>query len=400
MDWSRFLSILQLDRPSFAVNRVNFEDAEWWATEDMVKRWILATKLIGKALVVMRKQLMAQECGAFDRFKDAYFMAIAKQGILVLLKFADGFTSTRSPEKLIYVLELYEALSNSTPTLLPLFTGQHAELISRQVPVVLAKLARALRAAIGGLITKIRTDCSQAAIATIGVGVHQLARHAMTCVDLLAPHRAALDLILANGGGEDERGAPAAGGAEGVTSFGGLASELITGLERNLDEKSALACAGSSPSSRHLFLANNTCFVLSRAADAGVASLLGDDEWAARRRSRLEQHAASYIKTTWGPVVACLETAGTSGQGKPAKALAKFSAAFEKTHGSQVCREVPDPSLRAAMRMAVKELVVPAYSAFLQKNPRLGESSRYTADDLDESLSELFEGDAADDGRS
>jgi hypothetical protein len=48
----------------------------------------------------------------------------------------------------------------------------------------------------------------------------------------------------------------------------------------------------------------------------------------------------------------------------------------------------------------VKELVVPAYSAFLQKNPRLGESSRYTADDLDESLSELFEGDAADDGRS
>ncbi|RCV28640.1 hypothetical protein SETIT_5G419400v2 [Setaria italica] len=388
----RFLSILQLDRSFFAANRINFEDAEWWATEDMVKRWILATKLIEKALVVMQRQLMAQECGAFDRFKDAYFMAIAKQGILVLFKFADGFTSTRSPEKLIYVLELYEALSNSAPALLPLFTGQHAELISRQLPIVLAKLARALRAAIDDLITKIRTDCSQAVSETLGVGVHPLARHAMTCVELLAPHRAALDLILVNGG-EDE------GGAEGVTPFGSRASELIAGLERNLDEKSALACAGGSQSSRHLFLANNTDFVLNRAADAGVASLLGD-EWAARRRSRLEQHAASYIQASWGPVVACLETAAVGGRGKPAKALAKFNAAFEKAHGSQVCREVPDPALRAAMRLAVKETVVTAYSAFLQKHPRLGKSVRYTADDLVESLSELFEGDAADGGKS
>jgi len=138
------LSILELDRPFLAANRVNFEDAEWWTAEDMVKRWILATKLVGKVLAVMQTQLMAQECGTFDRFKDDYFMAIAKQSILVLLKFADGFTSTRSPEKLIYVLELYGALGSSAPGLLPLFTGKLGELISRQVPVVLAKLERNL----------------------------------------------------------------------------------------------------------------------------------------------------------------------------------------------------------------------------------------------------------------
>ena len=112
------MSILELDRPFLAANRVNFEDAEWWTAEDMVKRWILATKLVGKVLAVMQTQLMAQECGAFDRFKDDYFMAIAKQSILVLLKFADGFTSTRSPDKLIHVLELYGALGSSAPGLL------------------------------------------------------------------------------------------------------------------------------------------------------------------------------------------------------------------------------------------------------------------------------------------
>ncbi|PAN26994.1 hypothetical protein PAHAL_5G052600 [Panicum hallii] len=388
----RFLSILQLDRPFLAANRINFEDAEWWTAEDMVKRWILATKLVGKALAVMQRQLMAQKCGAFDRFKDDYFMAIAKQSILVLLKFADGFTSTRSPEKLIYVLELYGALGSSAPGLLPLFTGKHGELITRQVPVVLAKLERALRAAIGGLIAKIRTDSSRAE----GVGVHPLARYAMTSVELLAPHRVALDLILANAG-EDERGPDPAGGAEGATSFRSLVSELIFGMERNLEGKSALACAGGSPS-HHLFLANNTGFVLTRAADAGVASLLGD-EWAARRRGRLEQHAASYLEASWGPVVARLEAA-VGGGGKPGRALAKFNAAFEEAHGSQACREVPDPALRAAMRKAVSEMVVPAYSAFLQKHPKLGKSARYTADDVAESLSELFEGDAADGRKS
>ena len=297
-----------------------------------------------------------------------------------MLKFADGFTSTRSPDKLIHVLELYGALGSSAPGLLPLFTGKHGELISRQVPVVLAKLERALRAATGGLVAKIRTDSSRAE----GVGVHPLARYAMTCVELLAPHREALDLILANAG-EDP-----AGGAEGVASFGGLVSELIAGMERNLEEKSAVACAGGSLS-RHLFLANNTSFVLSRAADAGVASLLGGD-WAARRRGRLEQHAASYLEASWGPAVACLEAAAGGG-GKPARALAKFNAAFEEARGSQAGREVPDPAFRAALREAVSEMVVPAYRAFLEKHPKLGKSVRYTAADVAQSLSELFEGD-------
>jgi len=146
-------------------------------------------------------------------------------------------------------------------------------------------------------------------------------------------------------------------------------------MERNLEEKPVLACAGGSPS-RHLFLANNTSFVLSRAADAGVASLLGG-EWAERRRDRLEQHAASYLEASWAPVVACLAAAAGGGGGKPARALAKFSAAFEKARGSQAGREVPDPALRAALREAVSEMVVPAYRAFLEKHPKLGKSVRW-----------------------
>lgn len=80
----------------------------------------------------------------------------------------------------------------------------------------------------------------------------------------------------------------------------------------------------------------------------------------------------------------------------PAKALAKFNAAFRKAHGSQACCKVPDPALRTALRKAVSGMVVPAYTALLKKHPKLEKSARYTAGDLAESLSEMFEGEAAD----
>lgn len=382
----RFLTILQMEC-AFETDHVSFEDAEWWTAEDMIKRWILATKLVAKALAVMQRQLQAQSCGAFDRFKNDYFMAIAKNSIFVLLRFANGFTTTEAPDKLVYVLEMYEALSNATPGLLLLFTEQRVELVSRQVEVVLAKLARALRAMIGGLIARIRkADCPQTTgSAARGVGVHPLTRYAMTCVELLSPHRAALDLILANGAGES------------VTSLGSLVAVLVTSLERHLEEINPKLsnddddAAAAAAASRHLFLATNASYVARRAVDAGVEPLLGDG-WAARRGSLIARYVASYVEACWAPVAACLETAGR----KPVKVAAKFSSAFDEAYESQVHREIPDPALRDALRKAASEMVVPAYSAYLQNHPKLQKNVRHTAGELDRLLWELFEGEAAE----
>lgn len=352
-------------------------------TEAVIKRWTTVTKIIGKAIVAMRRQLYAQNPGAFDGFRDEYLLAIAENRILILLDFADGFTSITSHEKLVYMLGMYDALTDAAPGLLLQFSGARKELISERTQGILTKLAGAMRVMVSGVMAKIQGDClSPHTPSAAAGGVHPLTRDAMTCVELLARHRTTLDLILADAGA-DEPG-----------SLAGVVSDLIAGLERNLQGRLAVACADAG-GSRHLFLANNISFVLSRVADAdGVASLLGD-AWAARRRSRLEQHVASYAASSWGPVVALLDTP-VCGRGKPAKILAEFDAAFTRSRDSEVCREVPDPVLRAVLRNAVSDMVVPAYCAFLQKQPKLGKSVRYTANDLAESLSELFEGEATD----
>ncbi|XBI08821.1 hypothetical protein VPH35_136497 [Triticum aestivum] len=208
----------------------------------------------------------------------------------------------------------------------------------------------------------------------VGVGVHPLTRYAVSCIESLAPHRPALDLILAS----------TSDSFEGVNSFGDLFSELIASLEPNLEEKSALRGAEGG-GLRHLFLANNTSFVLKR-----VGAIGGDDEWAACRQSRVEQHVAGYAEASWALVVACLEA------GKPAtKVLAKFNAALEKAYSSHVHYEVSDPELRAALWKAVSEKVVGAYGAYLLEHPKLVKSGRYTLDSLASLVSDLFKGEDA-----
>ncbi|CAO2196542.1 unnamed protein product [Urochloa humidicola] len=365
----RFLSILRVE-------------CSQQTTVSVIKRWTTVTRIIGKAIVAMRRQLHAKTPGAFDSFRDEYLQAIAENRVLILLDFADGFTAITSHEKLVYTLGMYEALSDAAPGLLLLFSGGRKELLSDLTQGILTKLAAAIKVMVGGVMARIQGggDCPRTTGAA-GGGVHPLARDSMACVGLLARHRAMLDLILA------DAGAPAC-------SFAGVVTEIIASLERNLQ---GIACAGSG-GSRHLFLANNVGFVLSRAGDGGggddVTSLLGD-AWAARRRGRLARHVASYAKASWGPAVAILETPPVCGRGaRPAKILAEFNAAFTRARDSEVRRVVPDPALRAALRNAVSEMVVSAYCAFLQKHPMLGTSVRYTADDLAESLSELFEGES------
>nr|CAB3479168.1 unnamed protein product [Digitaria exilis] len=362
----RFLSILRVE-------------CSQRTTVAVIKRWTTVTKIIGKAIVAMRRQLHAQSPGAFDSFRDEYLLAIAENRITILLDFANGFTTITSHEKLVYLLGMYEALIDAAPALLLLFTGARKDLISEKTQGILTKLADAMKVMVGGLMAKIQAGDSPPHAANAACGVHPLSRDAMNCVELLARHRTTLDLILADAGG----------------SLAVVVTELIACLERNLQGKLAVACADAG-GSRHLFLANNVGFILSRAADAGggVASLLGD-AWAARRHGRLAQHVASYVESCWGPAVGLLQTPPVCGRGKPAKILAEFNAAFARARDSEVCREVPDPALRAALRNAVSEMVVPAYCSFLQKHPKLGTCVRYTADDVAESLSELFEGEAA-----
>nr|AFK48073.1 unknown [Medicago truncatula] len=72
---------------------------------------------------------------------------------------------------------------------------------------------------------------------------------------------------------------------------------------------------------------------------------------------------------------------------------------FEELHQKQSQWTVPDRELRESLRLAVAEVLLPAYRSFVKRFGPLVETGKnpqkyikYTAEDLDRMLGEFFEG--------
>ncbi|CAH1438056.1 unnamed protein product [Lactuca virosa] len=77
-----------------------------------------------------------------------------------------------------------------------------------------------------------------------------------------------------------------------------------------------------------------------------------------------------------------------------------FSGQFEELHQRQSQWTVPDTKLRESPRLAVVEVLFPAYRSFIKrvgKNPH--KYIRYSAKDLDRMLGEFFEGKTLNEAR-
>ncbi|TVU36140.1 hypothetical protein EJB05_18057, partial [Eragrostis curvula] len=160
-----------------------------------IKRWSMVTELVEKAVVAMRRQLYAQDPGAFDNFRDEYLQITSEGVVLHLLRLADVSTVT-SHEKLEYILSMYEALSDAAPSLLLLFSGEHKQRVSERTLDTLTRLADVVKTMVSGVMAKIQSDPSATPSRAPDGGVHQVTQYTMTCVERLAPHRTVLGLIL------------------------------------------------------------------------------------------------------------------------------------------------------------------------------------------------------------
>lgn len=76
-----------------------------------------------------------------------------------------------------------------------------------------------------------------------------------------------------------------------------------------------------------------------------------------------------------------------------------FNIQFEELHQKQSQWTVPDTELRESLRLAVAEVLLPAYRSFVKRFGPLVENGknpqkyiRYSAEDLERMLGEFFEG--------
>jgi len=190
---------------------------------------------------------------------------------------------------------------------------------------------------------------------------------------------------------------------------------IMQALQTNLDGKSKQY---RDPALTHLFLMNNIHYIVPSVRRSEAKDLLGDD-WVQRHRRVVQQHANQYKRVAWAKILLSLSAQGLTSSGGGGsngglpdggnssgasrtlikERLKSFNVQFEELHQRQSQWTVPDTELRESLRLAVAEVLLPAYRSFIKRFGNLVEGAknsqkyiRYTPEDLERMLGEFFEG--------
>ncbi|KAF9604105.1 hypothetical protein IFM89_002780 [Coptis chinensis] len=395
------LSILGIEKLSIEeVQRV-----EWRSLDEKMKKWIQAVKIVIRVLLSGEKHMCDQIFEGSELIREVSFTETAKGCVIQLLNFGDAIAIARpSPEKLFRILDMYEAVADGLPDLQLLFSDGSGVYVYKEAIQILDRLGDAAKCTFEEFENAVQSETSRRPIQ--GGEIHPLTRYVMNYVKLLVDYSDALNVLLESSTDSPNRVA----GDEDDTLYSGIESPLgrrllllISSLESNLEEKSKLYEDGAM---QYIFLMNNILYIVQKVKDSDLGKLLGD-HWVRKRRGQVRQYATSYLRASWSKVLSCLKDEGIGGSGSSSniskvtlkERFKSFNFSFEEVYRNQTQWKVPDSQLREELRISISEKVLPAYRSFLgrfgshlESGRHSGKYIKYTPDDLENHLLDLFEG--------
>lgn len=393
------------------VEKLSIEEVqkiEWSSLYEKTKNWIHAVKVLVRALLNGEKRLCEQIFygPGCDLIKEVCFIETAKGSVMQLLNFGEAVAiCRRSSEKLYRILDMYDVLSDALPELQDLFCDESGGFVCSEAKSVLDALGEAAKGTFLEFEKAVQGESSKKAIN--GGDIHPLARYVMNYVKLLVDYSETLNSLLETDDVtevSDHNRADEGDNMSEMSPLGRRLLGLIGSLESNLDEKAKLY---EDISMQWVFLMNNKQYIVQKVKDPehpALRKLLGDD-WVRRRRGLVRKYATNYLRGSWSKALACLRDEGVGGSSTHASKLAlkerfkNFNACFEEIYRVQSAWKVPDPQLRDELRISISEKVLPAYRSFLGRfgsqlegGRHAGKYIKYTAEDLEGYLADLFEG--------
>ncbi|KAJ7535458.1 hypothetical protein O6H91_12G034900 [Diphasiastrum complanatum] len=412
-------AVLEDSLHRLGVEKLSIDEVQrmtWEVLEGKIKKWIQAMKVGVKVLFASERQLCEDVFQDIVGVGETSFADVARGSMMQLLNFGEAIAiSRRSPEKLFRILDMYETLRDLLTEMCVIFSGEACAGVREEASGILLRLGEAARGTFAEFENAIYRDTSKTPVP--GGAVHPLTRYVMnyirflfdyvdTLKQLFGDRKELLKLpgeertIVADSMGDDER-------TLGQDDLSPLAVQTIWithVLQNNLEGKSKLY---KDPSLTYLFLMNNLHYIVQKVKVAEVRALIGDD-WVRKHTLLVRQHATSYQRAAWVKVLACLRDEGIRASGSFSSGVSRvvlkerfktFNAAFEDIHKAQSGWFVPDYQLRLELRISIAEKLLPAYRSFLGRYRLFLENERhpqkyikYTPEDLETYLNDLFEG--------
>ncbi|KAI4373098.1 hypothetical protein MLD38_011261 [Melastoma candidum] len=398
--------VLEESLRKLGVEKLSKEDVQkmqWEALEAKIGNWIHFMRIAVKLLFAGERKVCDQIFEGFDPLRDQCFAEVTASSVSMLLSFGEAIArSKRSPEKLFVLLDMYEIMRELRSEIESLFKGKACSEIRESALGLTKRLAQTAQETFGDFEEAVEKDATKTAV--LDGTVHPLTSYVINYVKFLFDYQSTLKQLFQ----EFENG------EETSSQLASVTMQIMQALQDNLDGKSKQY---KDASLTHLFLMNNIHYMVRSVRRSEAKDLLGDD-WVQRHRRIVQQHANQYKRNAWAKILQCLSIQGlTSSGGSSAaagpdggnssgasRALVKerfktFNIQFEELHQKQSQWTVPDTELRESLRLAVAEVLLPAYRSFVKRFGPLVDSGKapqkyikYTAEDLERMLGEFFEG--------
>ncbi|KAK7276063.1 hypothetical protein RIF29_17195 [Crotalaria pallida] len=364
----------------------------WQALEDEIERWIKASNVALRILFPSERRLCDRVFFGFSSAADRSFMEVCRGSAIQLLNFADAVAiGSRSPERLFRILDVFETLRDLIPEFESLFSDQYSVLLRNEAITIWKRLGEAIRGIFMELENLIRRDPAKAAVP--GGGLHPITRYVMNYLRAACRSRITLEQVFDEYPKLDDR----------VASTSSLSVQMdwiMELLESNLEAKSKIY---KDPALSYVFLMNNGRYIVQKAKDSELGTLLGDD-WIRKHTAKVRQYHVHYQRSSWNKVLGILKldsgngSAGPNGAAKTMKEKIKlFNVQFEEICRVQSSWFVFDEQLREEIRIAIEKILLPAYGNFVARFhsvPELGKHAdkyiKYGMEDIEARLNNLF----------
>lgn len=368
----------------------------WEELEFDIARWIPAFNMVFRILIPSERRLCDRVFDGLAPFGDLAFIAAVRTQALQLISFGDAISSSsRSPERLFRVVDMYEAVRDILPDLDPVFSDPYSAALRAEVSAVCNTLGSSIKGIFMELENLIRRD--PARVATPGGGIHPITRYVMNYLRAACGSRQTLEEVMEGDLGAGGRACAAVDPDRPTSSLAVHIAWIMDVLHKNLDTKSKIY---RDPSLACIFLMNNGKYIIQKVNDSELGVLLGDD-WIKQLSTRVRRWSMDYQRSTWGKVTTVLQIGGSGVGALPAKAMLQklrmFNTYFEEIYAVQSEWVIADDQLRMDVRAAVEDSVMPAYAALIARLKSAPETGRdlyikYTPEDVEAHIRHLFEG--------
>ncbi|XP_057977058.1 exocyst complex component EXO70A1 isoform X1 [Malania oleifera] len=396
-------SVLEQSLRKLGVEKLSKDDVQkmqWEVLESKIGNWIHFMRISVKLLFAAEKKVCDQIFDGVDSLRDQCFAEVTTNCVAVLLSFGEAIAkSKRSPEKLFVLLDMYEIMRELHSDIETIF-GSKACIEMRESAMILTKrLAQTAQETFGDFVEAVEKDATKTAV--LDGTVHPLTSYVINYVKFLFDYQSTLRQLFQ----EFDQG-------DADAQLASVTTRIMQALQNNLDGKSKQY---KDSALTQLFLMNNIHYIVRSVRRSEAKDLLGDD-WVQIHRRIVQQHANQYKRVSWSKILQCLTIQGLASSGggggmggdggssNASRAMVKdrfktFNVQFEELHQRQSQWTVPDSELRESLRLAVAEVLLPAYRSFIKrfgsmiengKNPQ--KYIRFAPEDLERMLSEFFEG--------